>query len=100
MECLAAYFVEYMRTRVKGKGVPDMVPKMARVFELVGSGKTYGQAFKQIYGVRAGAGASEIVELFKRTESDPAERFRGTRFEAAAQAVADKSRKKGSVKQH
>ena len=92
MECMGVYFVEYMRTRHHGKGIPDMVPKMGRVFELVGRGKSYGQAFKQIYGVWASVVASDIVELFKRTESNPAERYRGTRFEVAAKAVADKSR--------
>jgi len=95
MEQMGVYFVEYMRTRVKGKGIPDMVPKMARVFELVGRGKNYGQAFKEVYGVWASDVASEIVELFQRTESNPAERLKGTRFEVAAKAVADKSRNKG-----
>lgn len=93
MECMGVYFVEYMRTRVNGRGIPDMVPKMGRVFELVGRGKTYGQAFKQVYGVWASDVASEIVDLFKRTQETPTERYKGTRFEAASQIVANNSRK-------
>jgi len=88
---MGVYLVEYMRTRVNGKGIPDAVPKMGRVFEQVGRGKTYEQAFKDVYGVSVNQVASQIVELFKRTESNPAERFRGTRFEADAMAVAEKS---------
>jgi hypothetical protein len=91
MECMGVYFVEFMRTRHNGHGIPDMVPKMGRVFELVGQGKSYGQAFKQVYGVFASQVAAEIVDLFKRTEGNPTERYRGTRFEATAQIVAEKS---------
>jgi hypothetical protein len=89
---MGVYLVEYMRTRVNGKGIPDTVPKMGRVFEQVGRGKTYEQAFKDVYGVSVNQVASQIVELFKCTESNPAERFKGTRFEADAMAVAEKSR--------
>ena len=95
MESLGVYFVEYMRTRVHGRGIPDTVPKMGRVFELVGRGKTYGQAFKQVYGVWAGDVASEIVALFESTRANPAERYKATRFEPASQIVAKQSRKKG-----
>jgi hypothetical protein len=93
MESLGVYFVEYMRTRYQGKGIPDMVPKMGRVFELVARGKTYEQAFKQVYGVSVNQAVSEIVDLFKRTQANPAERCKGTRFEVASQILAGKSRK-------
>jgi hypothetical protein len=92
MEYIGVYFVEYMRTRYGGRGIPDMVPKMGRVFELVGHGMTYGKAFKQVYGVSAGQVASEIVALFKRTEANPVERYRETRFEAAAKIAAGKKK--------
>jgi hypothetical protein len=92
MESMGVYFVEYMRTRVRGKGIPDMVPKMGRVFELVGRGKTYEQAFGQVYGVSVNQVVSEIVALFERTQANPAERYKGTRFEPTSQIVADKSR--------
>lgn len=93
MECMGVYFVEYMRTRYQGKGIPDMVPKMARVFELMGRGKTYKKAFKQVYGISVDQAVSEIVDLFKRTQANPAERYKGTRFEPASQIVANKSQK-------
>jgi hypothetical protein len=81
MHRMGVYFVEYMRVRYHGKGIPDMVPKMGRVFEQVGRGKTYEQAFKQTYGISVNEAVSEIVDLFKRTEAHPAERIKGTRFE-------------------
>jgi hypothetical protein len=36
MECMGVYFVEYMRSRYHEKGIPNMVPKMARVFDVNG----------------------------------------------------------------
>lgn len=47
MECVGVYFVEYVRTRLNGRGIPDTVPRMGKVFELVGGGMSYGQAFKK-----------------------------------------------------
>jgi hypothetical protein len=55
---------------------------MGRVFELVGRGKTYEQAFKQAYGLSLDRTVSEIVTYFKQTESNPSDRIKGTRFEA------------------
>lgn len=78
MERLGMYFVEYLRVR---ENFPDAVPMMGRVFELMGDGKGYGQAFAQVYGVTAGHVAEEIVDLFQRTQASPADRVRGTLFE-------------------
>ena len=78
MERMGLYFVEYLRVR---RGIPDTVPKMGRVFELVGRGRTYEQAFKQAYGLSLDRTVSEIVTYFKRTETHPADRIKGTRFE-------------------
>lgn len=79
MERMGLYFVEYLRVR---KEIPDTVPRMGRVFELVGRGKTYEQAFKQAYGLSLDRTVSEIVTYFKQTETHPADRVKGTRFEA------------------
>lgn len=78
MERMGLYFVEYLRVR---KDIPDTVPRMGRVFELVGRGRTYEQAFKQAYGLSLDGTVSEIVTYFKRTETHPADRIKGTRFE-------------------
>ena len=78
MERMGLYFVEYLRVR---RSIPDTLPRMGRVFEFVGRGKTYEQAFQQAYGVSLDGTVSEIVTYFKRTETNPAERIKGTRFE-------------------
>ena len=83
MERLGLYFVEYMRTRFHGNGIPDTVPRMGQVFESVGRGMDYKQAFERAYGVSPDQVTAEIVALFKRTEANPVERFKGTRFEKA-----------------
>lgn len=94
MECMGVYFVEYMRVRYHGKGIQDMVPRMGRVFERVGRGETYEQAFEQTYGISVNQAVSEVVASFERTEAHPAERLKGTRFEALLSAnEAGKSRK-------
>ena len=78
MERMGLYFVEYLRVR---KDIPDTVPRMGRVFELVGRGRTYEQAFQQAYGLSLDRTVSEIVTYFKQTETHPADRIKGTRFE-------------------
>ena len=78
MECMGLFFVEYLRARKK---FPDAVPKMGRVFELVGGGKTYAQAFEQTYGLPVWRIVFEIVDYLDRTKAQPAERIIGTRYE-------------------
>lgn len=78
MERMGLYFVEYLRVR---KDIPDTVPRMGRVFESIGRGKTYEQAFKQAYSLSLDRTVSEIVAYFKQTETHPADRIKGTRFE-------------------
>ncbi len=86
MEMLGAYLVEYMRVY---KGILDVVPKMGRVFEEVGRGRTYEQAFRQAYGVSVDQVASELVALFKRTGANPVERLKGTSWESPSPARGD-----------
>ena len=78
MERMGLYFVEYLRVR---KDIPDTVPRMGRVGEFVGRGGTYEQAFTDAYGLSLDRTVSEIVAYFKRTESQPADRIKATRFE-------------------
>jgi hypothetical protein len=61
--------------------MPDAVTRMGRVFELVGSGETYAQAFKQIYGISVDQAISEITDFMERTQSSPVERLKGTLYE-------------------
>lgn len=84
MEALGIFFVEYLRVRLDGKGVPDALTRMGRVFEAVGRGGSYAQAFQEQYGEAVDRVVDRIVEFFKRTADHPAERWKGTRYEAFA----------------
>jgi hypothetical protein len=77
MEALSVFFVEYLRVR---KGITDAVPRLARVFELVGGGMKYKQAFQQVYGISVDQAVSDITAFMARTESSPKERLKGTRY--------------------
>jgi|GEM_PF-4605031 len=81
MESMGIFFVEYMRVRHHRAGIPDVVPRMARVFELVGGGKPYESAFREQFGASVDGIVSEISAFMRRTTSDPAERLKGTRYE-------------------
>jgi hypothetical protein len=77
MEVMGLYFVEYVRVR---KNISDAIPKMARLFESVGSGSSYEEAFEQIYHLNLNATVSEIVHYFEQTKTSPADRVAGTRY--------------------
>jgi hypothetical protein len=81
MESMGVYFVEYLRFRYHRNGIPDAIPRIGHVFELVGRGKTYETAFKEQFGGSIDDTVAEIVDLFKRTEGNPTERLRGTRYQ-------------------
>jgi hypothetical protein len=81
MESMGIFFVEYLRLQHYPVGAPpNVVVGMARVFEAVGQGKTYESAFREQFGVSVEQVVSEIVALFGRTASHPAERIKGTRY--------------------
>jgi hypothetical protein len=77
MECMGLFFVEYLRARHGGRGIPDMVPKMGQVFDRVGRGEKYPDAFRKVYGFSVDKAVDELVDLFKQTKDDPDRRFEG-----------------------
>jgi len=81
MEAMGIFFMEYLRVRLHGRGFPDVVERMGRVFELVGRGQTYQGAFQTEFGASVDRVAADIINFFRHTESHPAERLRGTRYE-------------------
>jgi SAM-dependent methyltransferase len=70
MECLGLFFVEYLKARNGGHGIPDVVPKMGQVFERVGRGERYEAAFKKAYGPAVDKAVDELVDLIKQTKDD------------------------------
>jgi len=81
MEAMGIFFVEYLRVRLHGKGISDALLRMGRVFELVGSGETYQSAFQEQFRTSVNEAVAEIVAFVRRTESAPATRLKGTRYE-------------------
>jgi hypothetical protein len=81
MESRGIFFVEYLRVRNIGKSGPDVLPRMGRVFEAVGTGKSYPSAFRAQFGASVDEVVSEIVAFMARTESVPEDRLKGTRYE-------------------
>jgi hypothetical protein len=81
MEAMGIFFMEYLRVRLHHRGVPEVVERMGRVFELVGHGETYQTAFQQQFGEPVDQVVAEILSFIGRTRSNPAERLRGTRYE-------------------
>jgi hypothetical protein len=91
MECMGMFFIEYLRVN---KRISDAVPRMARVFESVARGESYGQAFAESYGVPLDQAIAEVVAFMKRTETHRADRFKGMRFEEYLPENAKKSTEK------
>ncbi len=81
MESMGIFFVEYLRLRHQGKGEADILPRMGRVFEAVGSGQSYQNAFREQFKASVDEIVADIVAFMARTESLPKERLKGTRYE-------------------
>jgi hypothetical protein len=81
MEVLGLYFLDYLQTRYHGKGFPDTLPRVAQVFENIGHGESYEQAFKHAFGVSPESVQTEIVDLFQKTEANPEQRLAQTFYE-------------------
>lgn len=75
---MGLFFVEYLRVH---KSMPEAVPMMGRVFERVGQGKTYKEAFGETYGISLTRAVSDVCTFLKRTQANPGARMKGTRFE-------------------
>jgi hypothetical protein len=79
MEAMGIYFAEYLRVRYRG-GIPEVLPRIGRIFEAVGRGVSYEAAFQKEFGSTVGQVTSEIVVFIDRTVSNPGERLKGTRY--------------------
>jgi hypothetical protein len=79
-ETTGALFVEYLRTRLGGKGVPDALPRVANVISQVGSGNSYDAAFKSQFGLAPKEAEQSFVDYIGKTEGNPQARLSGTLF--------------------
>jgi hypothetical protein len=93
-ELVGELFVEFLRTRLAragsaDAGVSDTVVRLGALTRSVGTGTAYEQAFKAGFGVSVAEAQSQFMKYLVNTRADPAERFRGTIFEAPATAAGD-----------
>ena len=81
MESMGIFFMEYLRVQHHGKGIPDVLPRIGRIFEAVGMGQSYQSAFQEQFRASVDEVVAQIVAFMARTESLPADRLKGTRYE-------------------
>ncbi len=77
-ETTGALYVEFLATRLNGKGVPDAVSRIAQVISDVGTGAKYDAAFQKQFGMSSADTEKAFVDYVKSTEGKPAERLQGT----------------------
>ncbi len=85
MEFFAVFWAEYLKVQM---GVPDALNRMGRVFERVGAGQTYAQAFQATYGFTLNHAISEVTAFFQQTEGSPAARLKGTYYEQFSHKIS------------
>ena len=77
---VGVFFIEFLRTR---GGTPDVLSRLSRVWERVGSGAPVERAFNEVFRQPLADLEAEFVTFLRRTENDPVERLRGTAYARA-----------------
>lgn len=77
-ETTGALYIQFLKSRLGGKGFADAIPRMAQVISDVGNGAKYDDAFKKQFGVSSKDSEKAFVQYVKDTEGKPAERLKGT----------------------
>ena len=77
-ETTGALYVQFLKTRLGGQGVPDALQKLAQVSADVGQGLSYDKAFQKEFGVTSKSTEDAFVKYVTATEGKPAERMSGT----------------------
>ena len=76
---IGVFFIDYLRLRA---GYPDAMPRLSRVWERLGAGARFDDAFSsQFDGVALSTLEAKLVEFIRRTEGRPSERLAGTPYE-------------------
>lgn len=79
-EITGALFVEFLRTRLGGRGRADAMARLSAVTEAVGHGSPYRAAFAAKFGVSLEHARAQFTQYLEKTDGDPAERLRGTLY--------------------
>lgn len=80
-EITGALMVEYLRTKLDGKGLPDALKRLSKVIEDVGDGKSFHEAVHKQFQKSLVELEKSFISWVTRTEGDPRKRLDGTRFE-------------------
>jgi hypothetical protein len=83
-----ALYMEYLRTRLNGTGIPDAWQRAAEVVNQIGEGVTFQAAFQDQFGTTPDAALNAFKEWVNATEGNPTERLRGTIYEQPANPEA------------
>ena len=83
-EVTGSLFVEFLRTRLGGKGDANAVSDLAHVTEQVGSGQAFATSFKDQFGVGFQAAQNQFISYLQETEGNPAARLNGTIYAPGA----------------
>lgn len=77
-ETTGALYVQFLKTRLGGAGVPDALQRLAQVTADVGQGQSYDNAFQKEFGVSSKSTEDAFVKYVTATEGKPSERMAGT----------------------
>ncbi len=79
-EITGALFVEFLRTRLNGKGDADAMSRLSAATTSLSTGTTYDAAFKQQFGVTLASAEQQFVQYIGSTEGNPTARLSGTLY--------------------
>jgi hypothetical protein len=79
-EITGALFVEFLRTRLNGKGDADAMSRLSAATTSLNTGTSYDDAFKQQFGVTLASAEQQFVQYIGSTEGNPKARLSGTLY--------------------
>jgi hypothetical protein len=81
---IGRFFLDFLRTRLGGHGVPDALARTSWMIEAAGDGAKVSEAFARVFGVTLDEAHDEFCGMLDATLHKPHERFRGTVWERLA----------------
>jgi hypothetical protein len=79
-EVTGALFVEFLRTRVDGRGRADTLDRLSNATAAVGQGESYAAAFRREFGLSLPAAEQQFLRYLAETEGRPRARLAGTLY--------------------
>ncbi len=80
-EITGALFVEFLRTRLNGRGDAAALDKLSNATDVVDEGVSFAAAFAREFGVPLSEAERQFVRYIGQTEADPEARLQGTLYD-------------------